>query len=129
MRVKISILILLGTGILHLLIWGGRGWSDIGYHFLIYLNGEIHEGRPIEKIGAHTYGQNAYSIGICYVGGLGADKNPKDTRTEAQKESMTNLLKSIKVRFPKATIHGHYEFANKACPSFNVQDYLKEINL
>jgi len=108
---------------------GGRGWTDIGYHFLIYLDGTIMEGRPIEKIGAHTYGENAYSIGICYVGGIGLDKNPKDTRTEAQKTSMENLLKSLLVRFPKATIHGHYEFANKACPSFNVQEWVKEINL
>jgi len=51
----------------------GRGWSDIGYHFYIDLYGEIHKGRDIAKIGAHSKGQNRNSIGICYCGGVEAD--------------------------------------------------------
>ena len=68
-----------------------RGWSDIGYHYLIHLDGKIEEGRPIERMGAHTTGQNRNSIGICYVGGVEATRNskgkftPKDTRTLEQK--------------------------------------------
>ena len=99
----------------------GRGWSDIGYHYVIELDGTIKDGRPLERIGAHTKGHNATSIGICYVGGMDKDKNAKDTRTELQQVAMLNLLDSLQDRFKKATIHGHNEFSAKACPSFDVQ--------
>ena len=99
----------------------GNGWSDIGYHFVIYLDGSVHRGRPIEKVGAHTKGYNANSIGICYVGGCSADgKKPKDTRTEAQRSALIKLVAELRSQFPGATVHGHNEFANKACPSFDV---------
>ena len=62
-----------------------QGWSDIGYHYVILLDGTVQEGRPISQPGAHCKGMNARSIGICYIGGLAADgKTPKDTRTTAQ---------------------------------------------
>lgn len=101
----------------------GNGWRDIGYHFVIYRNGSIHKGRPIEQVGAHTTGQNAHSIGICYIGGMTADnKTPKDTRTEAQRLALIKLVRELKASYPSATIHGHNEFANKACPSFIVKN-------
>ena len=100
----------------------GNGWRDIGYHFVIYLDGSIHAGRPIEQIGAHCSGHNVTSIGICYIGGCTKDGHtPKDTRTPAQKAALVKLIKELKASYPKATVHGHREFANKACPSFNVQ--------
>ena len=99
-----------------------RGFRCIGYHFVIYRDGSIHEGRPIEEIGAHCTGHNANSIGICYIGGVAKDgKTPKDTRTEAQKKSLISLVSSLRSRFPEATVHGHCEFAAKACPSFDVK--------
>ena len=98
-----------------------RGWSDIGYHYVIDLKGNINAGRPIELMGAHTKGQNKYSIGISYVGGVESDgKTPKDTRTNAQKDAIVRLVKKLKGCYPDVTIHGHNEFSNKACPSFNV---------
>ena len=104
-----------------------RGWSDVGYHYIIDIKGNINAGRPIELIGAHTKGQNKYSIGIAYVGGVEADGvTPKDTRTKAQKDSIIRLVKKLKGCYPDVSIHGHNEFSNKACPSYNVQD---EINL
>ena len=100
----------------------GNGWKDIGYHFVIYRDGSVHPGRPIEQIGAHTSGYNANSIGICYIGGCAKDgKTPKDTRTTEQKAAMVKLVTELRRRFPNASVHGHNEFANKACPSFNVQ--------
>lgn len=102
----------------------GRGWKDIGYHYVIYRDGSVHNGRPIEQPGAHTAGHNANSIGICYIGGISNDgkKTPKDTRTTAQRVALVNLVKQLKLKYPNATIHGHNEFANKACPSFKIKD-------
>jgi N-acetylmuramoyl-L-alanine amidase len=99
----------------------GNGWSDIGYHFVIELDGAVKNGRPLHRSGAHTKGHNATSIGICYVGGIDKDKKPKDTRTDAQRKAMDQLVADLKMDHPTATIHGHNEFAAKACPSFDVQ--------
>ncbi len=100
-----------------------RGFRCIGYHFVIYHDGSVHEGRPIEQVGAHCKGYNANSIGICYIGGCAADgKTPKDTRTEAQRAALVALVRELKAKYPSATVHGHNEFANKACPSFIVKN-------
>ena len=101
-----------------------RGFSDIGYHYLIHIDGKIEVGRPLHRIGAHTSGENTGSIGVCYVGGMDKDmKKAKDTRTQAQKDSLVKLLHELIYKYNKdMTIHGHNEFANKACPSFNVQE-------
>ena len=105
-----------------------RGFSDIGYHYVIYRDGSIHSGRPIERIGAHCLKHNAHSIGVCYIGGVAKDgKTPKDTRTDAQKESLIKLIKELKAKYPKATVHGHREYANKACPSFDVKNEYKNL--
>ena len=104
-----------------------QGWECIGYHYLITLDGKIEKGRPEWKIGAHCKGHNNVSIGIAYVGGVDYQGKPKDTRTDAQKRALVQLLREVRGRYPKATIHGHNEFATKACPSFNVQKWLTEV--
>lgn len=105
-----------------------RGFSDIGYHYVIYRDGSIHSGRPIERIGAHCLKHNAHSIGVCYIGGVAKDgKTPKDTRTDAQKESLIKLIKELKAKYPKATVHGHREYANKACPCFDAKSEYKNL--
>lgn len=107
-----------------------RGFRDVGYHYVIYRDGTVHEGRPLAQAGAHCTGQNSCSIGICYIGGAATDgKTPKDTRTPAQRKALETLVKELKAKYPKATIHGHCEFAAKACPSFDVQGWLKEIGI
>lgn len=99
-----------------------RGFNSIGYHYVIYLDGSIHKGRDENEIGAHCAGLNSNSIGVCYIGGVAKDgKTPKDTRTDAQKQSLIKLLKELKGKYPNATIHGHREFAAKACPSFDAK--------
>ena len=99
-----------------------RGFSDIGYHYVIYRDGSIHAGRPEAISGAHCTGHNTISVGVCYIGGCAKDgKTPKDTRTDAQKAALVQLLKQLKAKYPNATIHGHREFANKACPSFDAK--------
>ena len=105
-----------------------RGWKGCGYHFIVLIDGTIETGRMIDKVGAHVKGMNKSSIGICYIGGLEKDaKTPKDTRTPAQKESLLLLIKTLKKIYPEATLHGHNEFSNKACPSFDVQSQYKNI--
>lgn len=98
-----------------------RGFQTIGYHYIIYLDGSVHIGRNESEIGAHTLGQNSNSIGICYIGGTDENFKPKDTRTPEQKETLIKLVDKLKLKYPDATVHGHNEFANKACPSFDVR--------
>lgn len=101
-----------------------RGWKGIGYHYVIYLDGSVHKGRPDEEIGAHTVGHNKNSIGICYIGGLNSKKLPADTRTPEQKEALRNLIEELKHKYPIKKISGHYMYANKACPCFDVEKEL-----
>lgn len=107
-----------------------RGFSDIGYHFVIYRDGSIKEGRNVNTVGAHCTGHNSNSIGICYIGGCDASgKIAKDTRTDAQKKSLVKLVKDLMIKYglSKSQIHGHYEFANKACPSFKIESFKNEL--
>lgn len=96
-----------------------RGWEDIGYHYLVLLDGTIQAGRPLAEVSAHCVGHNSHSIGVCYVGGLDPNGNPADTRTEAQRTALRNLLIDLRHQCPTAVIHGHRDFAPKACPSFD----------
>ena len=97
-----------------------RNWSDIGYHFVILNDGcgTVERGRPIWKQGAHTRGHNQ-TIGICYIGGL-VNGEPEDTMTDLQECAFFELVDKLRDIFGPVTIHGHNEFSNKACPSFNV---------
>lgn len=98
-----------------------RNFSDVGYHYLITLNGTVEVGRPESKVGAHVRGENKHSIGIAYAGGMDKSyKNSKDTRTHAQKEALIWLIDELKKRYPGSTVHGHNEYSLKACPSFDV---------
>ena len=105
-----------------------RGFNGIGYHFVIYLDGSVHVGRPLHKSGAHCKGQNKNSIGICYIGGCEAHtQKPKDTRTDTQKASLVKLITELRQQFPNASVHGHREFANKACPCFDAKKEYKDL--
>lgn len=99
-----------------------RGFRTIGYHYVVYLDGTVHVGRPENEIGAHCQGRNADSIGVCYVGGLDKSGKPKDTRTPLQKQALARLLKQLRVKYPNAVICGHRDFANKACPCFDAKN-------
>lgn len=106
-----------------------RGFKDVGYHYIVHLDGRVSDGRPIEQVGAHCTGHNAHSVGVCYVGGCDAHMHPHDTRTAAQRATLAKLIEALMHRFPGATVHGHREFARKACPSFDVGAWMKEVGL
>ena len=99
-----------------------QGWSDIGYHYVVYRNGHVEPGRDVDISGAHCTNHNSNSIGVCYVGGCDRNgKTPKDTRTLAQKAALLSLLIDLRKMYPLAKIYGHRDFANKACPSFDAK--------
>jgi len=109
-----------------------KGYSDIGYHYVIYRDGTLHEGRNVNISGAHARGFNATSIGIVYVGGTSAtekDKNgnpkAKDTRTAEQKATLLRLLKDLRKMYPQAQIVGHRDLNATACPSFDAKTEYK----
>ena len=107
-----------------------QGWSDIGYHYVIYRNGHIEPGRDVDLIGAHCVNHNAKSIGICYIGGVTNDgkQKAKDTRTLAQKAALLNLLSDLRRLYPEAKIYGHHDFEpKKECPSFDAKKEYKTI--
>lgn len=105
----------------------GNGWRDVGYHFVIKVDGTIEVGRPLSMKGAHTKGHND-SIGVCYIGGKSNQGHPKDTMTPQQEVAFENLVLSLRCLFGDLTLHGHNEYSNKRCPCFDVSekfDYLE----
>ena len=98
-----------------------RGWSDIGYHWIIELDGTLKKGRDESKSGAHAKGWNHCSIGVCYVGGCDKNMKAKDTRTDDQKITLGCLLHDLRGRYPNAKIIGHRDISQKDCPSFDAK--------
>tara|TARA_Y100001937_G_scaffold127592_1_gene200290 strand:+ start:2412 stop:2888 length:477 start_codon:yes stop_codon:yes gene_type:complete len=98
-----------------------RGWSGIGYNWVVRndARGTIETGRDIDRIPAHVKGINRNSLGICYIGGLDQNGDPKDTRTDIQKHQLRSLLKDLRKIYPEARISGHNEWSSKACPCFD----------
>lgn len=105
-----------------------NGWKDVGYHYIIKRNGEIDHGRPVSEIGAHCKGHNRYSIGICLVGGMSESGDSEDNFTEAQINRLKQVVTDLKSRFIDIKkVSGHCDYANKACPCFNVNEKLAEL--
>ncbi len=101
-----------------------KGYQGTGYHFYITRDGMVYHTRPIEQVGAHAFGFNLHSLGICYEGGLDETGKPADTRTTFQCAALLELLTTIKKHFPGAAIKGHYQLSadiHKACPCFNAE--------
>lgn len=99
-----------------------RGFTDIGYHYVIARDGRVLIGRPIGQVGAHVAGHNTGTIGISYIGGVTADgKTPKDTRTAAQRATLLWLTRALAKKHGVRKVTGHNQYAAKACPSFDVR--------
>ena len=101
-------------------------WKSVGYHYLINADGSVEQLAQESQVTNGVAGFNSVSIHISYKGGIDLQAKPKDTRTEAQKKSMHNLLIDLRKRDPKAIIQGHRDFgAKKACPSFDAKNEYK----
>lgn len=109
----------------------GNGWSDVGYHFFIGLDGLVETGRALSVAGAHVAGHNSTSIGICLAGGVDSKNRPLDTFTVEQYDALESLLRELRLRFPRARIMGHRDFpgVNKACPSFDVAAWCRSVGI
>jgi N-acetylmuramoyl-L-alanine amidase len=116
----------------------GRGWTKVGYSDLIALDGTLINLTPYNQdddvqgfeVTNGALGINAISRHIVYAGGLAKDgKTAKDTRTHAQLLAMGNYVKQVVQAHPTILVAGHNQFANKACPSFNVVKYLTELSI
>lgn len=102
-----------------------NGWSDIGYHFVIRRDGTLEEGRDtdgdgdiLEEVGAHAYGFNQHSIGICLVGG-----KPDFNFTKAQLTKLNALISILRDAIPGIEVIGHRDVSSKSCPGFDVKSY------
>lgn len=96
----------------------GFGWHGCGYHRVIKRDGSIEQGRPDYWIGAHVYGHNEESLGVCLIG--------CDSFTDAQFDSLERVLTEWRERYPGASVCGHCDFATteKTCPNFDVAAWL-----
>ncbi|WP_289770861.1 N-acetylmuramoyl-L-alanine amidase [Duncaniella muris] len=116
---------------------GGRGWKQVGYTDLIRLDGTVerlvnnNEDANVDpwEITNGAKGYNAISRHIVYAGGCDKSNKPKDTRTAAQEKALVAYVKDFHRRHPSVRIIGHNEIAAKACPSFDVQKWLKSIGI
>jgi len=106
-----------------------KGWSGCGYHFVITRDGKLQKGRDIERVGAHVYGYNSKSVGICLIGGKDKDNKPNLDMTLVQDGALFNLITKLKEKFPEVNIRGHYKVSEKTCPNFNVEKWLEESKL
>lgn len=107
-----------------------RGFDTIGYHYVIRRSGAVEKGRAQEAEGAHAIAVNGTSIGICLVGGVDNDLQWENNFSEAQFRSLKSLIILLKNKYPIEKIIGHYEVeSKKECPSFDVQEWLKENDL
>jgi len=100
-----------------------NGWSDIGYHYVIKRDGEVEDGRPIARQGAHAKGNNRNSIVICLVGGIDMHGKPVFNFTSHEMVSLLDLCNLLNDQYPWAKIKGHNEVSSKPCPCFNVNEW------
>jgi len=106
-----------------------KGWSDIGYHYLIDRDGTVVTGRPLDRTGAHVKGHNTGTVGISLFGGFGGSAGDSfaDNFTEDQERALLDLIAKLKADHPSITkISGHNQYAAKACPCFSVPAWLKK---
>ena len=105
-----------------------RAFLMIGYHYVIRRDGTVEVGRELSTPGAHAYGYNQKSLGICMVGGKSRETDGlEDNFTDEQWEALEVLCSQVRGLYPEAKVVGHNEISNKACPSFDVQAWVVRI--
>lgn len=102
--------------------WDIAKFGQKSYHWVVELDGSKHRSLPDTRRGAHVGGHNTGNIGVCYIGGVDKKLNPKDTRTEAQKQALREIVAEYRAKYPGIKVLGHRDWpgVKKACPSFDV---------
>ena len=101
-----------------------RGWSDIGYHYIIKNNNEVFVARPENKKGAHSPPRNGDSIGICVVGNYDAE-NPRKPMMDALETLINELLQKHNLTWNEVTWHRMWQAT--ACPGEKLIPILHQI--
>lgn len=99
-----------------------KGWTDVGYHYVIRRNGSVEKGRSDDIVGAHVEGRNKDSIGICLIGGLalGGRQLPDVNYTAPQWSALKTLVGQLTTQYPDARVSGHRNHTTqKTCPNFD----------
>ena len=96
----------------------GFGWDGVGYHKIILRSGKIENGRPEYWVGAHTFGINSISLGVCLIG--------RDKFNKSQFKSLKRIILNWKKKYPSTLIKGHRNAieTSKTCPNFDVDKWL-----
>lgn len=105
-----------------------RGWLGIGYHAVIRRDGTVEFGRHFDETGAHAKNFNKKSVGVCLIGGVDENETPEDNFTPEQWESLRLVVQMLAAAYPQATVIGHRDISKKACPSFDVNEWLNQMN-
>jgi len=102
-----------------------RGWKDIGYHLVIRRGGTLENGRDLNVTGAHVYGHNHNSVAVCLIGGIDDTGKAENNFTDAQFDTLRNVIDEMQARYPGAQLMGHRDFPEvaKDCPSFDVREW------
>lgn len=108
-----------------------KGWKNPGYHYVVTADGKIHQLLDDAQVSNGVKGWNHCTVNVAYTGGVDPELKPTDNRTEAQKASMASLVRLLHKRYPQAVVRGHRDFPGvaKACPSFDVAGWLREIGI
>ena len=104
-----------------------RGWKNPGYHIIVTPDGSWTQLQDFNRVSNGVAGINSTSLHVSYIGGIDRNGRPFDNRTESQNEIFETIYNTFKNKMPQLTFHGHYEFSNKACPSYNVENWIKAL--
>ena len=103
-----------------------NGWAGVGYHFVVHKNGVIEHARPLEKIGAHAYKHNRYTVGICMTGNFNIGV-PTYEQALAAEELVAALCLHYDIIPARNTIWGHIDLCDTSCPGQNFYARLPEL--
>jgi hypothetical protein len=107
--------------------WDIAKFGQKSYHWIVEIDGHEHRSIEDDQLGAHVHLHNHGNIGVCYVGGCDLHGNAKDTRTDAQKAALLDLVSHYRTLYPHIIVQGHRDWpdVHKDCPSFDVRGWLQ----
>lgn len=95
-----------------------KGWSDIGYHFVILPDGRCEDGRPLYRPGAHCNvgHRNFIGIGICLVGNFSQLEEVPEAQMNGLIEKISSLMAAFHLKPEDIELHREVPGAATECP-------------